>query len=206
MSDEEFPSLKPSRRVPAWVWLAILPGVLIGLNQVRKGGRERAELSGAGPLYLLKSEDALEALRYYPTTLAHAPISEARALIIEEILIQPSVFAFSLDLEAWAQDKDPVSDLEAIYTELHRRTQNAATMTVAVGPWLPDSAPLAKRIALEEVRQWWRSGPCQRAKRLVCVDLAELQGEAEMKAALQAGMQTALSRLKSIRATTQPGR
>lgn len=206
MTDDGLPSLKPARRVPPWVWLALLPGILIGLNQLRKGGRERAELSGAGPLYLLQSDDALEGLRYYPTTLAHAPIKDARALIIEELLIQPAVFAFSLDLQAWAEDKDAHTDLQAVYTELHRRTQNAATMTVAVGPWLPDGAPLAKRISLEDVRKWWRSGPCQRAKRLICVDLGELQDEAEMKAALQAGMTSALGRLNSIRATTQPGR
>ena len=82
----------------------------------------------------------------------------------------------------------------------------AATIAVSIGPWLPASADPQAREAIREVREQWRQGPCQRAKRLLCVDLGEETDEAEMKRSLQAAIVHAVARLNAVRATTQRGR
>lgn len=203
---EALPSLKDPFRVPWWVWVALVPVVLIGLNQLRKGGRQRIELAGAGPVHLLKAEDAPKDLRYYPQTVAHASVPEAQAQIIDALLIQPAVMVFSLDLSAWRPTEGAQEDLRRVYNELHRRSENAATIAVSIGPWLPASADPQAREAIREVREQWRQGPCQRAKRLLCVDLGEETDEAEMKQSLQAAIVHAVARLNAVRATTQRGR
>lgn len=203
---EALPSLKEPRRVPWWLWVGLVPAVLIGLNQVRKGGRQRVELAGAGPVALLTSDDAPEDLRYYPDTRPRASLSQARDLIIEGLLIQPAVLVFSVDLEAWRPSERAQDDLQKLYRELHRRSENAATVAVSIGPWVPASAPPELVAAVQQTQVWWRQGPCQKAKRLLCVDLADATDETQMKAQLQAAIRNAVGRLKALRATTQRGR
>lgn len=203
---EALPSVKEPRRIPWWIWVGLVPAVLIGLNQVRKGGRQRVELAGAGPVALLTSDDAPQDLRYYPDTLPHATLSQARELIIEGLLIQPAVFVFSLDLEAWDRSETSQQELQRLYRELHRRGENAATVPVSIGPWVPAGAAPELLAAVQQTHAWWRQGPCQKAKRLLCIDLADATDEAQMKAQLQAGIRNAVGRLKALRATTQRGR
>ena len=202
-------SFKPRWRIPSWAWLALVPAVLIGLNQWRKGGRQRIELVGAGPIHVVRSEDAPEGLRFYPKTRPHEALEESVARIEKGLLLQPAVYVFGLDLTGWESAEVSQEELQSIYGRLHRAADNAAVVPIVVGPWLPPSAPEGRRSAVAELRAWWRGGPCRTSPRGLCVDLTTASpgpADADHRAALTAAIERGVRRLNGLRATTQRGR
>lgn len=197
--------LRPPRGVPWWVWVALVPAVLIGLNQLRKGGRQRIELAGAGPVHTLGFAEVPEDLRFYPDTVAREGAEASAARILEGLVIQPAVFVFGLDLSSWDPERTPPEVMQERYAELMRRAENAATVPVSVGPWVAAAASAEQRAAVSALSAWWRRGPCARAVRLLCVQVDGLEGEA-LEARMQAGVRSGVRRLSGLRAATQRSR
>lgn len=200
---EDLVDLRAPRRVPAWVLLALVPAVLIGLNNLLKGGRQRIELVGAGPVRHLAEAGPPDDLRFYAQT-APTEAPEATVARIEHALtLQPAVVVFSFDLSGWSTDAP--GDLRDVYADVMRRAENAATVPVSLGPWVSPSAATEQREAVAELSAWWRRGPCARGARLLCIELVGLS-EDELAPAMQAGVQSAARRLSGLRAATQRGR
>lgn len=203
-SDDPLPSLKVPRRIPIWMWLMLLPALLIGLNQLRKGGRERVEIVGAGPVSVLRTQDAPENLRFYPKTQTQEDVAATKARIFKALKLRPSILVFGFDLRHVTSDDLP--NFQTRLARVHQQAESVVPIPVSVGPRPPPNASTEQTRVASTLRTWWRSGPCQEARRLLCIDVFDASDPDAMRIQLQAGIQTAVRRLGQYRATTQRGR
>src|SRR6056297_815897 len=108
------------RRVPWWVWLLILSAVGIALNDLRKGGRERVEVVGAGPIARLEPADAPPGARLYLVTTPTEPPERAAERIGDTLRLRPPIVVWGFDFADVAPDRE-------LLGAMVRRSRNAAT-------------------------------------------------------------------------------
>jgi len=185
------------RRVPAWVWLALLPAVGIALNEVRKGGRQRVEVVGAGPVAHLESQHAPPSARLaFDTESREAPRETAKR-ISRTLRLHPPLVVWGFDFSKTAPDRD-------LLAKMARSSKNAATVTVMLGPGGPNDL---RGPEVKAVVDWWKRAICQTQDELVCVDLFALRDDpASVGPAVGQAIGDALVMLDGLRAATQVGR
>ena len=185
MQREAFAKLWP-------LWLALVPAVLIALNELRKGGRTRVEVVGAGPIAVLESAPPPEGLRFGLEVLAREPVDETARRIDGVLALHPGIVMFGLDLSTTT-----TTIAKARLAKLARTAQAAATVSVIVG--FEASAP-------EDLHAWWRQSVCRQHRRVRCVAIDEAEDPASVRRALHAALLDGVKHLEAVRATTQVGR
>lgn len=177
--------LRESRRGPAVVALLfLLPALGIGLNQLRKGGRELVWVVGAGPLAQVRAEDAPQGYRYTVEVQAEEANGSTVARIEARLRLHPTTIVFGLA---------PGADLAPTLERLLDHTQEAAIGSVVLGPAGP-LEPLVERRFKDA---------CRRARRVVCVDPRAHPHPTALRAAIAQAVLEVGAQVRALRATTQ---
>lgn len=201
------PTLR-SRLVALWpLWLALVPAVLIALNQVRKDGRTRVEVVGAGAVALLADAPRPDGIRF-GLEVEKNETFEASIPRIETVLnLHPGIVVFGLDADPIAKGTVTTTVAKEQLGRLARIASRAATVTVIVEPHpLVEPTPEG-RAAFDDLSKWWRESVCRQHRRVRCVGLREhgTDRDAIVKA-MNGGIVDGVRHLEQLRATTQVGR
>lgn len=190
---------------PAWAWLFLAPALFIGVQELRRGGRTRVDVAGAGLVARLIDAPAPEGVRFAGAPAPSASLEASVDRVKAAALDLPRVLVFGLD--GAASSEVAAAAVGPALERLVAQTTRASPVVVVVGPTVPDGAPEAVRVALVEARRRWRTSTCRSSTRLICVDLqSHLHDESAMLQALHAASQQAAARLDAYRSTTQRGR
>lgn len=194
-------------KVPWPVWLAFVPAIGIGLNEIRKDGRLRVEVAGSGPVALLADAPAPDGLRWGMEAKRSAPFAESIANIERVLALHPGIVVFGLDADPIARGEIGAPEAEETLAKLAVRAHRAATVAVIVA-YHPLVEPTPEgRAALETLDAWWRQDVCRIHRRLRCVSLDSAgRDPAAIRAALHAAIEDGVRHLEALRATTQVGR
>lgn len=191
-------------RVPWVVWIALVPAVLIGLNELRKGGRLRVEVAGAGPVALLADAPAPPGLRWGMDAVRHAALDDAVARVDAVLALHPGIVVFGLDADPIARGEVDDEAAKAALAGLATRAQRAATVAVIVAYHPLVESTATGSTALARIDEWWRRDICRAHRRLRCVSLDEAgRDPVEIRRALHAAIADGVRHLEALRATTQ---
>ncbi|MEQ8275982.1 MAG: hypothetical protein RMA76_38720 [Deltaproteobacteria bacterium] len=192
-------------KVPWPVWLALVPAIGIGLNEIRKGGRLRVEVAGAGPVALLAEAPAPDGLRWGMDANRSASLADTVANVEKMLALHPGIVVFGIDADPVARGELDAERVKQELAKLAVHAHRSATVTVIVQPHaLIDPTPEGAA-ALEAIDAWWRQDVCRIHRRLRCVSL-EGRDPATLRAAMHAAIVDAVRHLDQLRATTQVGR
>lgn len=179
--------LRESRRGPLLVALLLLvPALGIGLNQLRKGGKELVWVVGAGPIAALRAEDAPEGFRYQLEAVPQEPVRDTQLRIEERLRLHPTTIVLGLS--------DGAPELGLALERLLRDAQEAAIGAVVLGP---------TGGAVDTSAQRRFRDACRRARRVVCVDPAATPDEVDLRAAVAQAVVEVGAQVRALRATTQ---
>lgn len=190
-------------RIPWPVWVALIPAILIGLNELRKGGRLRVEVAGSGAVALLGTTSPPTGLRF-GMEIDDSSFETSVERIREVLRLHPGIVVFGIDGSPIAQGTVSTTVAKERLATLVREARNSATVSVIVGYHTRVEPTAEGALALADVDRWWRRDLCRTHKRLRCVSLSETDGsEADLVARLHAEIVAGVRQLGRLRATTQ---
>lgn len=195
-------------RVPWIVWAAILPAVIIvGMDVLGPQG-QRVVVAGAGPVALLREQDAEEGRYHYDLDdVGDGSHAEVAQRIEGAIGLWPPVLVLSLDLATVSAKGEGEARARQELMRLAKQAENAVAVPVVIG-YAPPPGARAQQVALaQKLRPWFRSILCTAGPLRVCVDGMDHRGDPDaLRGAVRHAVRDALVRHRDLRASTQVGR
>lgn len=195
------------RRVPWPVWAAVAATLIVGGVRLSTGGGRRVAVAGAGPIALLRAEDAPDGAFFSLDAAEVEALPASVARVEDAISTWPDVVVFGLDARVVEGGADREAAAREAMARLTRMAENATAVPVVVGLVAPDGARADLAAAVTRHRTWWRRELCAAEGLRLCLDLApHARDPAAVRAAVATATLDALARHEALRATTQVGR
>lgn len=171
--------MKWIRRVPALLWLALIPAVMIGAVQLRTGGGMPVHVVGSGPLLLLEADDAPEDTFFRFYIEPRETLKETSERALTNLGLWPDMIVIGFDDSALMFPMSPVEEAEARrqIRAIAEGAENAAAVAVILNFRIPAGADTEYRARVEGMNLWMREDLCLRSALRHCVDISTRGGD-----------------------------
>ena len=188
--------------MPALLWLALIPALIIGALQLRTGGGMPVHVVGSGPLVSLVADDAPEDtfFRFYVEPSESLRRTAERSF--ENLGLWPDMIVLGFDASSLPEAFGPEEEAatRAQLRALTEASENAAAVTVLVNFQIPFNGRPGLRGDIERLNEWMEGSLCGRLPLLHCVDVAALgDSPAATRRAISAGVEDAKAQADALR-------